>query len=259
MTMELSPHSSLEGLTVDELAEIANTEHRLAKEEADQAKSHLTEAVLHGIASGKALLVVKARIPDEWAEWTSTKLEFSQASAHRYCRWAYYEDKILAAEVPLNSQSIVHFLRDEPMLPSAAKGKPRPKLVRTPETEAQVKKLAAEGMKLVEIAEVTEISMTTIRVILDPAYDKRRRDRQRAKSRERREAYAALRRKRQKEAAKRAGGGRLDKAFALIHQYRAEIDAAILDVEAGREELRQSLLAAQKATSTLNAAISKMG
>lgn len=193
----------VEAPTLDELAEIANREHRLAVEAAESSLEH-------AIRSGEALSSVKAQMNDDrWAKWVASNFISTKATANRYVRLALYKDSI--PEWATGYQSALDYLRGLPYVSS--------RTVYPPELHEEAKRLSDAGKTRREIAATLGVSHPTVTAWLNP--DAKRKWDRRYQTRRKR-AHAALRREETAKAAKRRGGD-----AHLVWSYAAKLAQAL--------------------------------
>lgn len=244
----------LSGLTLDELARIARSEHRQMMDAVDRVTQALSEGLLHAIAVGDALNAARELVDDRpWSEWCAEAVpDTSEAQRTRYCRWAFYKDKVFAAATPLDTNSVVAYLRGLPPVNAS------PSI--GDEKIAEAIRLRSAGMTCAEIAALLEVSTSTVYNYTTPGQREKVRARQNKRTGRVRKEIRAGRRlleRQERDAAAKRVGGRVDKAYSLIRQACAEIDGAMADLESGRDDLRMALSAAHKAEDHISAAIRK--
>lgn len=242
----------LASMTLDELAARVNSEHALVGASIQAASERLSWGLLHGIRSGEALLNARERVQvGYWEEWVSENTELSMASVQKYTRWATYKTQILSSEQPLSSDTIGSYLRG---LPSCYV--PTVRTARPPEVIQEVKRLARQGLKPAEIAELVDMTQGAVRYHIDPAM----RSRKRAMQAERRRRQSAERKalaEKEKADAIRKAGGNISAAYSYIRKALAELDAALgdaTDTEV-RTALRAAIAGAHKAEDYIGKAV----
>jgi predicted transcriptional regulator len=251
------PDQDLTGVSLEDLAVYIRQEHTLAVESVAAAAELLSDGVRHGIIAGTYMMEAKLRMTDGalWQDWLATEVpEISRGLADKYCRWAFYKDKLLATETPIDTGSVTQMLKGLPAVPRFGLKSP------DDSTLQQMAALRTEGVSYREIGELTGFNQTTVHQHLNPQQAKKNRDRatrrQLAKKKEERAAQKALERQRRAEVSKKIGG-RLDKAYSMAREMAIVIDQAMADYPGDRDVLRQALYATHRAEEQLWDAIRK--
>lgn len=248
----------LTSTSIDDLVACANAEYRLLVESSDVATHHLSEALRHGVAAGKALLECKARhVSGNWMEWLETApLEFSVSQAHRYMRWAFYSDEIDKAEQPLDVVSVVQFLKPLPQIPRADRRKTKPRSL----TDAEISEMKAVyekgNLTLAEVGELFNCSQTTVCRYVSPGQLEKRQEYARRKNRQRRQEREAFKKQEKADAIRKAGGN-ISAAYSYVRKAAAELDAALADATSPevRTALRAALSGVHKAEDEIGNAV----
>lgn len=241
----------LSSYSLSDLADLANSEHRLALSSAEAAERFLSAGVLHGIRAGEALLEAKKRHgATGWTAWVEDNTELSRSAARNYQRWAFYKEDLFSATIPLTYKSAILFLKDKPQVPGAR----APKV--TDADIAEMKRLYKEGHSERKIAEMVGCSRGQVWYHIVPGAKAKAKARARVNAKNQRLAKKALERENRAAAAKRAGGD-LSKAYSLLRQLESALDSALGDATTDRDDLRLALSYAHKAEDHLSAAIRK--
>lgn len=233
----------LEEMSLDELAAFANRAHEEAQQAVDEAVGRLSDALRYGVRCGQALLAAKAKVPSgEWTDWVATKTQFTEPLAQKYVRWGYYADEILKADRPLSTWTVVEYLRGLPAVPRHPHHSARP-----PETIAEVLRLHKLGLTPRAIAELVDMSESSVRYHVQPAKKAHKAAMQKRRRREISAAKKALERQRQDADIKKLGGSAA-KAYEYVRKLASELDAALSGSPSPeqRETLRAALTAAHK-------------
>lgn len=224
----------LGGKTLAELAGIANTEHAALG-------ANLSSALTHAIRCGEAIHEAHVRVGGAaWAGWVRENLAMSGSNASRFERLAVYRD-LLPPEAmapwqdasgrtfyPSPSRAMV-YLRSLPRLHKNIRDNRTPDVVRE-----EVVRLSAEGLSQARVAELTGVSRSTVKHIVDPAYEKRQRARDAARLKRRAAAERALaeqERLNQRASAARAAGGALAESYSLVRKLAQKADEARLQAD----------------------------
>lgn len=242
----------------NDLVDLANTEYQLMRTAADEALGLMSEALQHGIAVGDALLRCREmHNQGDWMEWLEVApLQFSVSSAQRYMRWAHHKTTILTADAPLNTSTVVQFLKPLPQIPRADTSRPRRRQVSEDEILEMRRMYATGDVTYGEIAELFECSESTVcRYVAPGQLDKRRRYSKKL-ARQRREEREALREKEKAEAIRRAGGN-ISAAYSYVRKAAVELDAALGDATSPevRTALRAALAGVHKAEDEIGKAV----
>jgi len=249
----LAEHDSspdLSGLSLADLASYANAEFDSMNSAADAALERLSEALQHAVRLGKALCVAKEKVGrGNWDSWVDVNLPFGTTNANRYCRLAFYEDRLLASSVPLNTKSALAYLKGLPQAP----GTRRRHLIDEDQV-SEMRRLKESGASLNEIAELMEISKTSVEYHTSDKAKSRAIAYRKRYDKQRLAGKKALERQDRVTAAKKAGG-KLDKAYSLVRQLAAELDAAHSEATEGRDALRLALSYTHRAEDNISTAI----
>ncbi len=230
----------LASLTLEQLAETASREARLAE-------SSMHTALMHAVRCGEALLLAYERVPHgQWQEWVRENVEVAVVTAGMYMRIAYYKDDIpegmtswVAARNYLSGKPRIH-RRGFPPAPEAIR--------------EEARRMRAAGQPFNKIASTLGYSEGAIKYWTDPKYpakqaaQKRRQREERARQQR---AEEALRRQEQAKAVKRYGNQEAEETFisirrALDASQRALDNSNDVDFKAGMRAVQGHLYKAEE-------------
>jgi len=227
---ELLDDVDLSVMSLDELAARANAEH-LAVER------HLSDALIHALRAGQALLEAKSRhaAAGDWRTWCESNMSVSYRACARYIRLAFYADDVKKAPVG-GVKSAERAIAHLPAVPNITTH-----IAPVVDLESDAKRLRGEGFSVAEVAEILEISTGSVWRLTVPGAVEKSRISARRRSQQRTAARRALAEKQKAEAIRKAGGN-IATAYSYVRKAAAELDAALGD--ATSPEVRQSLRAA---------------
>lgn len=234
-TADVSP--DLSSMSFEELAELATDEYRLAQKSMDSASEFMTDAVVHAIRAGDALLVMKSKYAGnaDWTSWLDENFPPGRFQAEKFMRLAFYQEHLVG--VPNVTMHNARFLiQGLPPLPRTTH-----RFVISKETQSEIRQLVKRGVPKAEVARMMDIHPESVTRLTDPDAARKLKDKKKRYQARRRAEKKALDDKNRVEAAKRAGGS-LGKSYSLVRQAAAEIDRAIADADS--QEVRSALRAA---------------
>ena len=206
-------------LSLSELADVINAEHKLVLEAGTQAQELLSDGLLHGIKAGEALLLARDQAPPNgWLKWVDDNIEFSYVWAQCYMRFAKYQDRLIGANTQLTTVSARQLLTG---LPDVHIGGRVAKL--DPQAKAEVKRLHKAGTPKTEIAALFQVGTNTIDRAIDPVGAKVKEQEYRRRVRLSRKALSEQQRRHEAERAVKASG--LDRLYQDLRRLALSIDA----------------------------------
>jgi hypothetical protein len=187
-----------------------------ALEEAEQFVGGLSQALIHGIRCGAALVRIHEKIePGKWDQWVRDN--FSSVRQARTCqRWYIYRSELVAAGA-VDVASADAALRGLPKIRPAG----RPQVLHD-EQLAEIRKLKSDGWSYDRLGERYGCSRTAVRTLLYPEQAKK------WKQAQRRRYSAGQRALRQAERAKEAKAAGIDKLWSDANRLLDLLDPAIL-------------------------------
>lgn len=225
--------------SLENLAEVANREHRLALESG-------MAMVEHAIAAGEALLAAKEKVRGgNWTSWLAENFPGSRTVALNYVRIA--RNRELLPDRVRNIQEALWLLSSSPATRHGTKTDELPDALTA---HAQI--LHGEGLSYEEIASELGCSPSAVWRRLNPASYRRYRERN---NRIRKNAYSALRQAERDRYVRRANG-KPGKAYEMLRKVQEELARAIADAESPdvRAELQRAQPALYEAEDSIAAA-----
>lgn len=205
--------ADLSGQTLDQLAETIRREDAAAHAAAETA-------LASAIRAGEALLEAKRHVePGRWVSWVEGVVP--RTTAKTYMRLATYRDDVTASGVT-GVAAARNLLVGYP--PIAKTG---PALFTHLRDEAL--RLHKDNVPVSAIASSLGVAHTTVSTWVDPEFAQKRaamRRRDKARGKAARRALREKEKRNARDAAAKAAGGNIAKAYALIRQTAAAIDQA---------------------------------
>lgn len=212
---------------VQDLAQQATDEYRLSYTSA-------VNALEHAITCGEILLRIQSTVPDgKWGKWCAANVpEINFTTVTKFCRLATYRDQLQAGGFTTIDRAMGHLhALDIPRRPVGPMRRPR-------KLDVDVaRKLRREGMNYVQIAEVFNVSDTTVAIHLDPKRRAAMLERNKISKRRRLAAKIALAAAERDEAVRRTGGTPAE-AYAMLRRTALVIDRAITETQDPTERSR---------------------
>jgi lambda repressor-like predicted transcriptional regulator len=234
---------ALDGLSLNDLAEIANVEH-------GQAHQAFSSALTHAFLAGEALIAARQLLPPKasWQDWLDENLSFHRVTAAKYIRVATYRPEIEAHQArtgePLNLPEAKALLVGKP-----SRIEKRLPLQHPPELRAEVRALRKDGWSIQDIADQVGVNYKTVNCWINPEYEKKQRsarEAHRTRQIAAKKALAEKERRGERDRLAKASKGAASDAYSLIRRCLASLDKALgesVDAEE-REALRAALAAA---------------
>lgn len=213
-------------VSLEELAATANREHELCEQQS-------REALTHGLAAGRALLLARDTVePGAWFKWLGANFNGAQRTATAYMRFATYSEHLKPSMTFADAQEAVSGLPDI---------RPRGGPLQYEEELRQTALALLKDTDLTqrEIGDRLGVSQSSIAVWKNPA---KRRALNRASRKRRREAAEALARVESEREIKRAvrkAGAALAEAYSMAERMSRVLDQALN--EAAVDEAREAL------------------
>lgn len=203
--MNTSLVSTIENVSLADLAVLANAEARAAVETS-------TEAIEHAIRAGDALLEARGRVPfGEWEQWLEDNVtEMSTAWARVYMRFARHA-ALVRQEQPTS-------IRQARMLIAGPARDSR----NDPVIQAEAKRLHATGMTLKAIAEELDVSEMKVWRWCNPKAARKLAAKQRRRSMAGRRALQ----RGERDKIVKAQGGPVAEAYALVRRALQALETA---------------------------------
>lgn len=245
--------ADLQSLSLERLAEEANSEHLRCEEDLDRLDALAGSAVIHALNAGRALLAAQSRMPvGEWVRWAEANVPMHAPTRTRYMRIAEFGDEVrtwlTTTEGSRGVVNAIDFLNSLEL--RRATGRHADAAV-----VAEVRRLKKGGIPVSEIAKCVGLSVTSVRCHLDPAFKRRHLQRNKDNTRRRTAAAKALaeqQRVEERNALARNTGGDIAKAYSEVRRLAATIDKALAAAEPSeRSDVRAALAAAHKAEDAL--------
>lgn len=212
-------------MVVAEFARPHSAAARRAVDEYELAYGSAVNALEHAIACGEILLEIQADIPaGKWGKWCADNVpEINLTTVTKFCRLAQYRDQLDAGGFTTIDRAMGH------LRALAIPRRPGGPMRRARKLDVdEARRLHREGMNYVQIAEVFDVSDTTVAIHLDPKRRAAMQERERAAKRRRTAARQALRQAERDEAV-RAKGGTAAEGYAALRRTALVIDRAITE------------------------------
>lgn len=226
-----------QSLSLSELAERANSEHR-------EVERLAGEAVRHAILSGDALLAAQTQVDGSWVDWVERNFIASNATAQLYMRLARHQDRILTEDPPPRTipQALLLVRTRTGLGPYGYPNEIREEAVR----------LARSGLSYKDAAEAVGVCTTTVHKWVNPKLAARRKENQRRLARRtQREQERARKQAETRRAAKRVGGPE-DAALSHARQMLGVLQQGYDEATGPRRQaLRRALTAAYEVTDAI--------
>lgn len=215
----------LSGQTLDQLAETIRREDAAAHAAA-------STALMHAIRAGEALLEARHRVAaGEWVRWVEENTGLASTTVGTHMRLAAYRDRLENSDVGI--AEAVRMLRGLP--PANTPGVPVNEWRRD-----EAIRLRKAGLTVTAIAEALGSSPNTILRWVDPIFNARQHKAGMAAQRRARAARRALREQEKRaarDAAAKAAGGDIAKAYSLTRQTLAAVDRAA-DAQVSKDDAK---------------------
>lgn len=236
----------LAGMTLEQLAERANSEARQADAAARRAVQAMSEGLVHALNAGDALLIARSRVePGTWRAWLAQNWERSPQLAQKYMRVAAYRPHVeqWARQGGNGASGLVAALRTLEGLPHTAAVGWR---AHPDEVKERARQLHAEGATVQQISDLVGASWVTVKGWVDPAYAKQVSKRSWQHTKRREKAAKALAEKESREEndrLARQAGGAISATYAHVRKALADCSRAIEEAEGGeqRDALRNAM------------------
>lgn len=233
----VEPEVDLSTLTLDELGAVANAEHAAVGSSIDEAAHHMAMSLLHAIRAGQALTLAREMVEEgRWTEWLTNNVDISQSLAMRYVRYAHYEQVLREANVPLNADTALRYLKGLAPVRVATPRRTDPAVI------AEAQRLRAGGLSFKAIGELLGLNASTIQSNLTASEESRRR---RAKNSRRhaaaRRALAEQERRAERDRLAKTGTENQQEIYRLIRRA-----AKLADIEGGLADVVRPLMKAEE-------------
>lgn len=222
----------LSALSLPELAEVAEREAALCDAAVDEARGNLSQALVHMIRCGEALIEARRQVPvGEFHAWLDASLPNRSERHWRRCvQAAANKDMLLASE-----GASTHTAFDRILVGQGVAGRGgRPSLY-DEVMHREARRLRSEGEPLSTIARELDVSETTVRRWVDPDAHERVKAAKARSARMKTAAKKALEREeRAREATAR--GDHHGKAYEFYRKLAQELDHALADSRGAERE-----------------------